>query len=101
MRWHIGLEPEFKWRAGFGRLDFWLGTTERAVAVTLVWLVPSHQLFTALSSFIGGWVALKFAANWKRLNDNDDQARKGSLLSFIGNVLSFGFAIIPALLLLK
>jgi hypothetical protein len=41
--------------------------------------------------FIGAWVGLKFAANWKRQSGGD--ATRASLLFLIGNVLSFGFAL--------
>jgi hypothetical protein len=41
--------------------------------------------------FIGAWVGLKFAANWKRQTGRD--AAEGSMIFLIGNVLSFGFAI--------
>jgi hypothetical protein len=52
--------------------------------------------------FIGAWVGLKFAANWKRQTsdprrrrskDEPDEVFQGSLLSLIGNVLSFSFAL--------
>ena len=55
---------------------------ERAVATTLVAFAPSY-----LATFIGGWVALKFAANWKRQSDNDPASAQGSLLFLIGNVV--------------
>jgi hypothetical protein len=45
----------------FAPLDFFVGGTERCVATTLVLLAPNY-----LAPFIGGWIALKFAANWKR-----------------------------------
>jgi len=66
----------------FAPLDFWIGGTERAVATTLVAFAPSY-----LATFIGGWVALKFAANWKRQSDNDPASAQGSLLFLIGNVV--------------
>src|SRR6478672_2706685 len=42
-------------------IDVFLGSTERAIATTLVIGAPSQ-----LSLFIGGWVALKMAVNWQR-----------------------------------
>jgi hypothetical protein len=82
IRWTIGIKsPWFKW------LDFWLGTTERAVVWALyAWWEPDR-----LSWFIGAWVGLKFAANWKRQTGRD--AKQGSLVFLIGNVLSFSFAL--------
>ena len=47
-----------------------------------------------LAGFIGGWVALKFAANWKRQGlDADDNVTRGSLLALVGSVISFAVAI--------
>jgi hypothetical protein len=54
-------------------LDFWLGSTERAVATTLVILAPKY-----VGPFIGAWIALKMAANWQRLkgaSSNSDGKR--------------------------
>ena len=92
MRWTIGSgRSAFKW------LDFWLGTTERLVAMALFAWKPDQ-----LPWFIGAWVGLKFAANWKRQTsdprrrrskDEPDEVFQGSLLSLIGNVLSFSFAL--------
>jgi len=72
-------------------IDFWLGTSERYVAM-LLFAYRADQL----PWFIGAWVSLKFAANWKRHRDPD--AQRASLLFLVGNVLSFGFAIALALL---
>src|SRR3954447_9830479 len=56
MRLTCGIKRKsFKW------IDFWMGGTERAVALTLVLLAPLY-----LPAFVGGWIGLKFAANWKR-----------------------------------
>jgi len=81
IRWHIGAK-----RPSFKPLDFWLGTIERLVAMALFVLSQEH-----LPWFIGAWVGLKFAANWKREKGKD--AAEGSMIFLIGNVLSFGFAI--------
>jgi hypothetical protein len=75
---------------------FFLGNTERLVAVALVVWAPSY-----LPSFIGGWVVLKFALGWQaRMSDKEhpskeerDKIRQGSMLAMIGNVLSFAIAI--------
>ena len=85
MRWTAGIpRPTFK------PVDFWVGTTERLVAMALLCHAPQY-----LAAFIGGWIALKFAANWKRLdNKTDPTVAQGSLLSFVGNVVSFSFAIV-------
>jgi hypothetical protein len=72
----------------FRILDLLVGGTERLVATTLVWFAPTY-----LASFIGGWTALKFAANWKRQSSDDDWVSTGSLLFLIGSVLSFAVAI--------
>ena len=73
-------------RSAFKPVDFWLGTVERYVALALfVWQPAS------LPWFIGAWVGLKFAANWKRETRAD--AAQGSLIFLVGNVLSFSFAI--------
>jgi hypothetical protein len=70
-------------------IDFWLGTAERYVTMAL--FATDH-----LPAFIGAWVALKFAANWRRRTG--EPASEGSMIFLIGNVLSFGFAIGLALL---
>lgn len=71
-------------------LDFWLGGTERAVATTLILYAPRY-----LAAFIGGWIALKFAANWKR--HTGPKYGRPSLVFLIGNVLSFAAAIAATL----
>lgn len=76
----------------FGWLTFWVGGTERAVAMTLAFFAPSQ-----VPIFIGGWIALKFAAGWKRqspLQNND--VISNSLLSLVESVWSFGFAMLIA-----
>ncbi|MEP7031389.1 MAG: hypothetical protein ABI830_10690 [Pseudolabrys sp.] len=74
-------------QSGFKWLDFWIGGTERAIATTLYLLAQQH-----LPVFIGGWVALKFAANWKRQRYSQ-KVSTGTLISLIGNALSFSIAI--------
>jgi hypothetical protein len=81
IRWTIGSKrSSFKW------LDFWLGTTERAVVWALCAWEPER-----VSWFIGAWVGLKFAANWKR--QSRTIAAQGGLVFLIGNALSFSFAL--------
>ena len=77
-------------------LDFWLGSTERAVATTLVILAPKY-----VGPFIGGWIALKMAANWQRLKGDSVTVRQGTLLALIGNVCSFTVAIAAGVLLVN
>ena len=68
-------------------IDLWIGGLERAIATTLViWAPPM------LPAFIGGWMALKFAADWQRRPD-DLKAARGSLIFLIGSTLSFAVAI--------
>jgi hypothetical protein len=76
-------------REFFRWIDLWVGGTERAVATTLVLFAHSY-----LPAFIGGWIALKFAANWKRRNVGAGQA---SLVFLVGSVISFAVAIGAAL----
>ena len=66
---------------------FFIGVTERAVALTLVLWAPPY-----LPAFIGGWVALKFALGWQR-ERKTSEALTASMLALIGNVLSFAIAI--------
>lgn len=84
IRWTVGLSLEsFKW------LDFWIGSAERTVAISLVVWAPDQ-----LPPFVGGWIALKFAANWQRQASNGPKVRQGSLIALIGSVLSFTVAIV-------
>jgi hypothetical protein len=70
----------------FAPLDFWLGGTERCVATTLILFAPRY-----LPTFIGGWVVLKFAANWQR--HKGTEFGQPSLIALLGSVLSFAAAI--------
>lgn len=79
--------PMFRW------LDFWLGATERSIATCLVIWAPG-----ALAGFIGGWVALKFAANWQRRAVDErgtgpSKVGQASQIAIIGSALSFAIAI--------
>jgi hypothetical protein len=63
MRWTVNIDDR-----SFGWLTFWVSGTERAAAMTLAFLAPK-----LLPAFIGGWIALKFAAGWQREpNTTDD-----------------------------
>jgi len=79
-------------RDSFRLLDLWVGGVERAVATTLILLAPRY-----LPGFIGGWVVLKFAANWQR-RPYEAAVAEGSLVSLVGSVLSFTVAIAAGLL---
>ena len=71
----------------FTPLAWWVGGIERTVATTLILYASGHYL----PQFIGGWVALKFAAGWQRYKVTN--LEEGGLVGLVGNVLSFGFAI--------
>jgi hypothetical protein len=76
----------FKW------MDFWLGSTERLTTTALVIWSPKN-----LPAFIGAWVALKFASNWKRQNLSDPRVFNSSLIFLIGSVISIDAAIVVGL----
>jgi hypothetical protein len=67
---------------------FFVGATERFVALTLVLLAPPY-----LPTFIGGWVLLKFAIGWQRVEKHDDETAKQRFFALIRSVLSFSIAI--------
>ena len=77
----------------FALLDLFVGSTERAVALTLVLYSPPY-----LAAFIGGWVVLKFAIGWQRRPEGEEVGQS-SLLALIGNVLSFAISIAVGLYL--
>jgi hypothetical protein len=89
LKWLVGLDtrPIIEW------MGFWIGFTERAVALTLVILAPRY-----LVTFVGGWILLKFAIGWQRTPLTPKLAR-GVQLALIANVLSFGIAIAVGLYL--
>lgn len=83
------------WRS----IDMTIGCLERTISTTLViWTPP------LLPPFIGGWIALKFAANWGRSKEEHQTGGvrgdtvNGSLVFLIGNALSFSIAIGAGLL---
>ena len=68
---------------------FFIGATERCVALALVLWAPPY-----LPAFVGGWVLLKFSLGWLRVKDGGEEARTDSMLSLIGSVLSFAIAVL-------
>jgi hypothetical protein len=79
----------------FEPLEFWLGSTERFIAMVLMLGTPG-----TLPTFIAGWTAAKIAANWARIKpDSSAYVRTGQLVALIGSALSFGLAIGGALLI--
>jgi hypothetical protein len=82
------LEKQLKARDSFRAIDFWVGTAERFVATSLVVACSPY-----LPAFIGGWVTLKFAANWKRVDNKKAEVSEGTLMALIGSVISFAIAI--------
>jgi hypothetical protein len=80
------------------RLDKTLGFTERFIAVALIVVAPRQVAF-----FIAGWVALKFAANWKRKESGEpwEKVRNArfSLIALIGSAASFAIAVAVGLAL--
>jgi hypothetical protein len=84
LKWLMALDT----RPIVERMAFFIGFTERAVALTLFLLAPRY-----LAVFIGGWVLLKFALGWQRTPFVYKLA-VGSQVALIGNVLSFAIAIV-------
>ncbi|WP_271079488.1 hypothetical protein [Aurantiacibacter sp. MUD61] len=70
----------------FRMMTFYVGGVERMITLTLVLWAPAQ-----LPLFIGGWIALKMAANWQRQKGAD--AAQGNLLALVGNALSFSIPI--------
>lgn len=87
MQRHLKIVPPDERCSGFNRLVFFVGATERVAAVLLIVFAP---VYTA--PFVGGWIALKYAANWQPRDA--PFARQKSLLALIGTVWSFGFGIL-------
>jgi hypothetical protein len=81
----------------FPGLVFWVGGTERAIATTIVIFAPK-----LLPAFAGGWVALKFAANWQRKtiegSDNERIAQQ-SLIALVASSISMAVATASGFLL--
>ena len=81
-------------REFFRWVDIWVGGAERAVATTLVIFAPAQ-----LPVFVGAWVALKFAANWKR-RTRVEGVEQISLIALVGSVISFAVAIWAGLIVI-
>jgi hypothetical protein len=78
-------------------LDWSVGLAERAIVTTLVIWAP-----TTTVAFIGGWMALKFAANWdKREATGDFNAQQSMarhrLAGLVGSAISLAVAIAAGL----
>lgn len=86
IRWHSDLPP-----LPPSASVFWIGTTERLVTMVLFARDPNH-----LAWFIGAWVALKFALNYRRREMKTESDFTEAMLALVGNVLSFGFALFAA-----
>jgi hypothetical protein len=71
------------------RLNWSIGILERAICTTLVIWTPS-----LVPGFVGGWITLKFAANWKMRHEGDPEMdARNRLASLVGMVISFTVAI--------
>jgi|GEM_PF-3098424 len=81
MRWTMGMTGK-AWRM----MTFYVGGIERMITLTLVLWAPAQ-----VPLFIGGWIALKMAANWQR--QKGPEAAQGNLLALVGNALSFSIPI--------
>ena len=92
-----GFDPEFEPRELRDYpLDWSIGGLERIICTALVIWAP-HLVVV----FVGPWIALKFALNWKRqegknAEQKDRIARKG-LSALVGNAVSFAIAILAGL----
>lgn len=79
-------------RSLFRLRDLWVGFTERAIVTTLFIWAP-----TTLPAFIGGWVALKFAANWQR-RENVQNVHQIRQIFLVGSAISISIAILGGLI---
>jgi hypothetical protein len=80
-------------------IDWSIGIIERGITTTLVIWAPSLA-----GPFIGGWIALKFAANWdKRAVAGDDIAQQNiarhRLVGIVGSCVSLIVAVAVALII--
>ena len=91
----IPSDPEY---GRVARLDQALGFTERFVAVAIILVAPRQLAF-----YVAGWVALKFASNWKRREGGKPWERtrnaRFSLIALIGSAASFTVAVAVGLAL--
>lgn len=65
---------------------FFVGCSERAIALTLLIWLPSKLVL-----FVGGWTTLKIAAAWGRQRDAKDSRRH--VLALVGSAMSFSIAV--------
>lgn len=94
---HAGIDKNYNWkRHRLLRLDWSLGIVERVITTTLVVAAPKM-----VPAFVGGWVALKFAANWQQRKGNEDEAElhvaQKRLSSLIGSAISLSIAVLCGL----
>jgi len=94
--WFIRWTTRLPTKGSFEPSVFWVGTTERLV--TMVLFARDQD---RVAWFIGAWVALKFALNYKRREMKKDADYKQAMLALVGNVVSFGFALLAAWLCSK
>jgi hypothetical protein len=73
-------------------LSLTVGATERAIAMALFIWAPSTLL-----AFIGGWMALKYAAGWHQIYGN--RGREETLIALIGSAWSLSIAVGAAYLI--
>jgi hypothetical protein len=81
-------------------LDWSLGVVERTITIALIVIAPRSVPY-----FIGGWMALKFAANWKvRTPDRkgelaQDNLARRRLTFLVGSAISFGFGLLGGVII--
>jgi hypothetical protein len=89
----VELPKDLFWKywseASFGYLTFAIGFTERAVAIVLFVFAPS-----ALLPFVGGWMAVKYAARWQEIYGA--RAREETLIALVGTAWSLSTAVVAA-----
>jgi hypothetical protein len=76
---------ETHWSNSLKMMDLWVGSVERLTAMVIFAHAPKY-----IAAFIGGWVALKFAANWQRKPTKTDE----SLIALTGSVISMAIALL-------
>jgi hypothetical protein len=93
------IDPQYDSTTRLGVLDWSLGILERAITTTLIIWAP-----TLAAPFIGGWVALKFAANWEKRDVDGDfhaqqQIARHRLTGIVGSTISIVVAVAVGLAL--
>jgi len=79
-----------RFRESFKVLDLWVGSVERLTAMVIFAHAPAY-----IAGFIGGWVTLKFAANWQRKPTKTSQ----SLIALTGSAISMAIALLAGSIL--